>query len=42
MPSAGFELTIPAIEQPETYALERASTGIGEFTCILFVIVIDE
>ena len=40
MPSAGFELAIPAIERPETYALDRASIGIGEFTRILFVIAI--
>jgi len=40
MPSVGFEIAIPVIEPPETYALDRASTGIGEFTCILFVIAI--
>jgi hypothetical protein len=27
MPSAGFELTIPAGERPQTYALDRAATG---------------
>jgi hypothetical protein len=29
MPSAGFELTIPVSERPQTYALDRAATGIG-------------
>jgi hypothetical protein len=29
MPSAGFETAIPAIERPQTYALDRAATGIG-------------
>ena len=40
MPSAGFELAIPAIERPETYALDRASTGMVEFICMLFAIAI--
>jgi hypothetical protein len=26
----GFEITIPASARPQTYALERAATGIGE------------
>ena len=29
MPPAGFEPTIPASEQPQTHALDRAATGIG-------------
>jgi len=29
MPLVGFEPTIPASEQPETYALDRAATGTG-------------
>jgi hypothetical protein len=29
MPPAGFEPEIPAIEQPQTYALDHAATGIG-------------
>jgi len=29
MPAAGFELTIPASERPQTHALDRAGTGIG-------------
>jgi len=29
MPPAGFEPAIPAIEQPQTHALDRAGTGIG-------------
>jgi hypothetical protein len=30
MPSAGFETTIPVSERPQTYALDRAATGIGK------------
>jgi hypothetical protein len=30
MPWAGFEPTIPASERPQTHALDRAATGIGE------------
>jgi hypothetical protein len=29
MPRAGFELAIPATKRPQTYALDRAATGIG-------------
>jgi hypothetical protein len=29
MPSAGFESGIPATKRPQTYALDRAATGIG-------------
>jgi hypothetical protein len=29
MPPVGFEPTIPASARPQTYALERAATGIG-------------
>ena len=29
MPPVGFETTIPASEQPQTYALDRAATGNG-------------
>ena len=29
MPPAGFEPTISAGERPQTYALDRAATGIG-------------
>ena len=29
MPSAGFEPAIPAIEQPQTYALDGTATEIG-------------
>ena len=29
MPPLGFEPTIPAIEQPQTHALDRAATGTG-------------
>jgi hypothetical protein len=29
MPPVGFELTIPASARPQTYALDRAVTGIG-------------
>jgi len=27
MPSAGFDLTIPSIERPKTYALDRTASG---------------
>jgi hypothetical protein len=30
MPSAGFEPTILATKRPQTYALDRAATGIGK------------
>jgi hypothetical protein len=30
MPPLGFEPTIPASTRPQTYALDRAATGIGE------------
>ena len=30
MPPAGFEPTIPASERPQTHALDRAATGIGQ------------
>jgi hypothetical protein len=29
MPRAGFEAAIPATKRPQTYALDRAVTGIG-------------
>jgi hypothetical protein len=29
MPSAEFEPAIPATKRPQTYALDRAATGIG-------------
>jgi hypothetical protein len=29
MPPTGFEDTIPANERPQTHALDRAATGIG-------------
>ena len=29
MPPVGFEPTISASERPQTYALDRAATGIG-------------
>jgi len=36
MPMVGFEPTISAEEQPQTYALDRAAIGTG----IIFVIII--
>jgi hypothetical protein len=30
MTSAGLEPAIPAIERPQTYALERTATGTGQ------------
>ena len=29
MPAAGFEPAIPASERPQTYAFDRAATGVG-------------
>jgi hypothetical protein len=31
MPPVGFEPTIPASARPQTYALDRAATGIGHY-----------
>ena len=33
MPSVGFEPTISAGERSQTYALDRAATGTGGFSC---------
>jgi hypothetical protein len=30
MPRAGFEPAIPTTKLPQTYALDRAATGIGQ------------
>jgi hypothetical protein len=30
MPSAGFEPVTPATKRPQTYALDRAATEVGE------------
>jgi hypothetical protein len=30
MPQAGFEPAIPATKRPQTYALDRTATGIGD------------
>jgi hypothetical protein len=32
MPAVGFEPAIPASARPQTYALDRAATGIGDYT----------
>jgi hypothetical protein len=39
MPSAGFEPAIPAIKRPQTYALDRAATGIGQCMAYLMTII---
>ena len=31
MPSAGFETAIPAVERPQTYALDRTAIEIGKY-----------
>ena len=36
----GFEPTIPVIELPETYALDRTVTGIGSYWNLEYVNVI--
>jgi len=33
MPSAGFEPAIQVIEHPQSYALDRKATGVGE-SCV--------
>ena len=33
MPSSGFEPAIPAIERPQTYALDRSATLYGIAAC---------
>jgi hypothetical protein len=35
MPSAGFELSIPATKLPQTYALDCTATGIGYLLWLL-------
>ena len=37
MPPVGFEPTISAGERPQTYALDRAATGTGKYTDIIFL-----
>ena len=39
MPPVGFEPTILAGERPQTYALDRAATGMGMFTVALLIII---
>ena len=34
IPPAGFEPTMSAGEQPQTYALDRVATGTGVYTCV--------
>jgi len=36
MPPVGFEPTISAGERPETYGLDRAATGTGQYINIIF------
>jgi hypothetical protein len=38
MPRVGFEPAIPATKQPQTYALDRAATGIGYVNKQLYLI----
>jgi hypothetical protein len=35
MPWAGFEPAIPATERPQTYILDRAATGIGQYLHVI-------
>ena len=39
MPPVGFELTISVGERPQTYALDRAATGIGETRQVIYRIL---
>ena len=36
MPPVGFEPAVPANEQPHTYALDRAATGVGDVGVAVF------
>ena len=38
MPPAGFEPEIPASERPQTYALDRAATGTGNYLILVCII----
>jgi len=40
MPPVRLEPTISAGERPQTYALDRAATGIGSRTLIIIIIII--
>ena len=40
MPPMGFEPTISAGERPQTYALDRAATGIGALQGLLYLYLI--
>ena len=43
MPSTGFETAVPASERLQTYALDRAATGIGGviYSCVYSVLYIN-
>ena len=38
MPRVGFEPTVSADERPKTYALDRAATGTGGSSVLLYLI----
>jgi hypothetical protein len=38
MPPMGFEPTVSAGKRPQTYALDRAVTGIGAYDLYLYII----
>jgi hypothetical protein len=40
MPSARFEPAIPAIERPQTYALDHTATGMGTLEVYLHTFLI--
>jgi len=40
MPPVGFEPTISVGERLKTYALDRAVTGTGDFTCTMIKICV--
>ena len=37
MPPAGFELAFPASGRPQTYAIDRAAIGTGNFADFLYL-----
>jgi hypothetical protein len=37
MPLTGFELAVSAITRPQTHALDRAATGIGDDSLVIYI-----
>jgi hypothetical protein len=39
MPSAGFEPATPATKRPQTYALDRAATEVGNYSHMVAILL---